>query len=156
MRRKEREVVDNAIIDEIISQCQYCRLGFNDSGKVYIVPMNYGFVHNDNKRIFYFHSAQTGRKIDLIKQNGQAGFELDTSYQLLSAKEAFQHSAKYQSIIGHGKVHIITDEKEKVQAMQIIMNHLTHKNDWNFPTNMMNTVTLFKLEVEELTCKQHI
>lgn len=47
MRRKDREVTDEAKIDEIISRCNCCRIGFNDSGEVYIVPLNFGFVKRD-------------------------------------------------------------------------------------------------------------
>ena len=39
MRRKDREITDEAKIDEIISRCNCCRIGFNDSGEVYIVPL---------------------------------------------------------------------------------------------------------------------
>ena len=35
MRRKDREVTDEARIDEIISRCNCCRIGFNDSGEVH-------------------------------------------------------------------------------------------------------------------------
>ena len=60
MRRKDREVTEEARIDEIISRCHCCRLGFNDGGEVYIVPMNFGWVKRDGKRYFYFHSAKEG------------------------------------------------------------------------------------------------
>ena len=58
MRRKDREVTDNARIDEIITRCSCCRVGFNDGGEVYIVPMNFGFVKRGEKRVLYFHSAK--------------------------------------------------------------------------------------------------
>ena len=50
MRRKDREVTDEARIDEIISRCNCCRIGFNDSGEVYIVPLNFGYVKQDGRR----------------------------------------------------------------------------------------------------------
>ena len=58
MRRKDREVTDSAKIDEIISSCDVCRLGFNDNGRVYIVPLSFGFENDGGRRIFYFHSAR--------------------------------------------------------------------------------------------------
>ena len=54
MRRKDREVTDEARIDEIISRCNCCRIGFNDSGEVYIVPLNFGYVKQDGRRTFSF------------------------------------------------------------------------------------------------------
>ena len=67
MRRKEREVIDDVQIDGIIRKCKICRVGFYDNGEVYIVPLNFGFVHSGNKRIFYFHGAKEGRKFELIR-----------------------------------------------------------------------------------------
>ena len=75
MRRKDREITDEAKIDEIISRCNCCRIGFNDSGEVYIVPLNFGYVKQDGRRTFYFHSAKDGRKIDLVKEGYEVGFE---------------------------------------------------------------------------------
>lgn len=82
MRRKDREVTDEARIDEIISRCNCCRIGFNDSGEVYIVPLNFGYVKQDGRRTFYFHSAKDGRKIDLVKDGYEVGFEMDCGYEL--------------------------------------------------------------------------
>ena len=83
MRRKDREVTDPQRIEEIISACHCCRLGFCDGGKPYIVPLNFGFFRReDGGYTFYFHSAREGRKLDLIRQTGWAGFELDTGYQI--------------------------------------------------------------------------
>ena len=75
MRRNDREVTDIAKISDIISKCHCCRLGFYDAGKVYIVPLNFGYEETNGTWIFYFHGAAEGRKIDLIKQTHHAGFD---------------------------------------------------------------------------------
>ena len=79
MRRKDREITDKDKIKEIISACDCCRLGFNDNGKVYIVPLNFGFIEKNGEYTFYFHGAKTGRKHDIMKVNNCVGFELDTN-----------------------------------------------------------------------------
>ena len=43
MRRKDREVTDRGMIHEIIDRCMCCRIGFNDEGQVYIVPLSFGY-----------------------------------------------------------------------------------------------------------------
>ena len=68
MRRKDREVTDAGKIREAIEASHCCRLGFYDEGEVYIVPMNFGYTEEEEKRIFYFHSAKEGRKVDLISR----------------------------------------------------------------------------------------
>ena len=66
MRRKDREVLDEIKIDEFIRNCDCCRIGFYDkeNNEVYIVPLNFGYSNVDNKRVFYFHGAKEGRKIE--------------------------------------------------------------------------------------------
>lgn len=82
MRRNDREVTDSQKINNIILACDCCRIGFSDGNGVYIVPLNFGYVENGGKRTLYFHGAAEGRKINLIKQTGYAGFELDTNHKL--------------------------------------------------------------------------
>lgn len=156
MRRKDREVLDDFTIDAIIQKSKICRLGFYDKGEIYIVPLNFGFVHKDNQRIFYFHSASQGRKIDLMHRCPSVGFELDTGFQLLEAKTACNFSAEYQSVIGTGTVYPVTDPEEKKRGLLALMNMLTNKPDWTLDETMVSSVTVFKLEVQTLSCKQHL
>ena len=69
MRRKNRQVTDWKEIKEIVGRCKVARLGMNDDGKVYVVPMNYGCETEDGGRLtFYFHCAREGRKMDVLKK----------------------------------------------------------------------------------------
>lgn len=155
MRRKDREITDSAKIKEVIADCQCCRLAFCDREKPYIVPLSFGYTERDGKIVFYFHSAQEGRKIDLIRRTGYAGFEMDTHYKLNESETACGWSARFRSVIGGGRVSIVETEAEKREGLQVIMRHLTGKDQWEFEENMLKVVCVFKLEVEELSCKEH-
>ena len=156
MRRQDREVTDNEKIKEIIKTCDYCRLGLNDNGKVYIVPLNFGFTEKNGKYTFYFHGARTGRKLDIIKQNNYAGFELDTNHKIYTkGDKACDYTARFQSIIGNGKITIIENSDEKIKALLELMKHNTGKIEWEFDERMVKAVCVFKLEVEEMSCKEH-
>ena len=154
MRRKDREVTDKIKIDEVIKSCTCCRIGFNDNGKVYIVPLNFGVSEEDGKRVFYFHSAKEGRKIELIKSSPYVGFEMDTNYEIREADIACDFTAGYKSVIGNGKVEIIKNDIEKERALQELMYHNTGKRDWKFNEKMIDSVCVFKLVVEEISCKE--
>jgi nitroimidazol reductase NimA-like FMN-containing flavoprotein (pyridoxamine 5'-phosphate oxidase superfamily) len=156
MRRKDREVLDDEKIDEIINKSKICRVGFNDNGEVYIVPMNFGYEHKDNTRVFYFHSAKVGRKIDLIKSNPKVGFEIDTDFEIWDADRACDFSAGYQSVIGTGVISELNDFESKKIALIELMNTMTGKREWTFDENMINAVAVFKLDIEKLSCKQHL
>ena len=156
MRRKDREVTDKDKIRGIISNCHCCRLGLNDHGRVYIVPLSFGFQEKEGSYTFYFHGAKAGRKMDLIKENGYAGFEMDTNYALNEADRACEYSARFQSVIGSGRVSVIEDAEEKQKALRAIMYHNTGKDEWKFSDKMVNAACVFQLKPEELSCKEHL
>lgn len=156
MRRKDREVTDNAKILSIISKCHCCRLGFCGDGRPYIVPLNFGYAQEDGKLTFYFHSAKEGRKIDLIRKTGCAAFELDTSFELHPAETACEYSAGFQSVIGTGSVSFVEDLEGKRAALRAIMEHNAGPGSWEFSEARVNAVCVFQLEVEELSCKEHL
>lgn len=155
MRRREREVTDPAKIGEIIAACSCCRLGLNDAGEVYIVPMNFGYEERDGKRYFYFHSAREGRKIELLRRSGRVGFELDTGYRLIAGESACGYTAAYQSVIGTGSVVFLDDPDDKRHALQRLMLHTAGRGDFDFSPEALDRTAAFRLEVETLSCKAH-
>ena len=155
MRRKDREITDISKIYDIISKCHCCRVGFNDDGDIYIVPLNFGYTVEGEKITFYYHGAHEGRKIDLIRTAPNVGFEMDTNYKLNEAEVACEFSARFQSIIGNGVISLIEDVEEKKHGLDIIMQHVSGRGGWDYPEQMVKNMSVMKLEVEEMACKEH-
>lgn len=63
MRRTDREITDELEKINVIEECKVCRIGMNDDGNVYIVPLNFGYTYNDSRLVLYFHCAKAGRVI---------------------------------------------------------------------------------------------
>lgn len=156
MRRKDREITDPAIIRQYIRQCEICRIGFNDHGEVYIVPLNFGVSETDGKYTFYFHGAKEGRKIDLIRNSPAVGFEMDCHYALVTGEKGHDCTARFRSIIGNGKMSVVEDENERIAGLQSIMHHATGRAEWEFDPRTLDAVCVFKLTVEKLSCKEHL
>lgn len=156
MRRKDREVTDFNKIMEIMERCDCCRIGFCDEGQVYIVPLNFGYTEENGKLTLYFHGAKAGRKAELIRKAPRVGFEMDTDHKLNEADSACEYSYRFQSIIGNGVICEIDDLEEKKQGLDFVMGHATGKQEWEYGEAMLNAVGVFKLEVEELSCKEHL
>ena len=158
MRRKDREVLDEVKIDKFIRNCDCCRIGFYDkeNNEVYIVPLNFGYSHVDNKRVFYFHGAKEGRKIELISKTKKVSFEMDSNHELIVGKMACNYSERYQSVMGTGLISFVEDKDEKIAALNEIMFQSTGKKDWEFPEPMLNGVAVFMIEVTSLSCKEHL
>ncbi len=155
MRRKDREITDNTKIDEFIQKCHCIRLGFVDNNKAYIVPLNFGFTHLDGKRVFYFHGAKEGRKIDLMKSNANVSFEMDTGYSLTEGPSACDYACTFQSVMGEGTVTFIDDYAKKRLALNEIMKKETGKEEWTYPDAMLAQTCVYTVEVESISCKEH-
>ena len=155
MRRKDNEITDMNYIDEIIGKCDCIRIAMIDKDKPYIVPLNFGYEIVKDKRYFYCHGAKEGRKIDLIKENVYAAFELDTNHKLHESDFPCGYSFGFQSIIGTGKIFILESDEEKIHGLKKIMIHNSKKEDWDFDKKMIDAVSVIKISVEELSCKEH-
>ncbi len=156
MRRKEREITNETEIEKIISNCGCCRLGFNDDGNVYIVPLDFGYIKNDGKYIFYFHGAKAGRKYELLKKSPTVAFEMDRGHELRFGETACGCTAAYQSVMGSGKAEIVEDEDEKRKGLDALMKHDTGKSDWEFSREMIEKVCVFRLSVDSLSAKARL
>lgn len=155
MRRKEREITDEHKIEALIAKTQIMRVGFLDEGEIYIVPVNYGYVKEDGKYIFYFHGAKAGRKYELSKNGPQVGFELDGSYGLITGELACEYSAEYESIVGNGKITLVEDAAEKELALNAVVKQASGKADWEYSEKMLSATAVFRMDVTKMSCKAH-
>ena len=155
MRRNERQVTDPAEILKVIHECDVCRLGFCEDGQVYIVPLNFGYTKTEGGLTLYFHSALSGRKVDLLRQGGQIGFEMDCAHRLVSNEEkACSFTMMYKSVIGVGRPRELT-AAERADAFRVLMSHYCDQ-ELSFDPQMMDRTLMFALDVDEMTCKVHL
>ncbi|MGN0179759.1 MAG: pyridoxamine 5'-phosphate oxidase family protein [Monoglobaceae bacterium] len=155
MRRSDREIISKRTIEEFISEEQIIRIAFYDDGDIYIVPVNYGYVYKNDKYMFYFHGAKTGRKYELSKSEPVVGFEIDGKYKLLEKEAACNYSAAFQSVIGTGKIQLVYDIEEKRLGLNALMKQTTQRTEWSYDDKMLNAVAVFRLDVYKMSCKEH-
>lgn len=149
MRRIEKQINDNARIEQIIDKIKVCRLGLTDGYEPYIVPMNFGYKDG----VLYFHSAAEGRKIELIKKNPIVCFEMDRLLKMVKAKEACDWGAQYESVMGVGKAQILETLPEKKQGLDIIMAHYSDRS-FEYPEKMLKKTAVLKVTITRITGKQ--
>lgn len=154
MRRAEFEITDEKEIDDIVMSCDCLRLGLNDGGYPYIVPVNFGFRRRGRSAVFYFHGAPSGKKADLINADSNAGFELDTAHRLVVDERAERYSYRYASVIGSGKVERITDRADKRTALLILMRHYAADKEFTLSDSAVDATAVFKLTVLKMTAKR--
>ena len=153
MRRKDRELQDYKLIEDIIRRTDVCHIALSNNDIPYIVTLNFGYSNEPTKRIF-FHCAATGRKIEMIKQNNLACFQFDTDHKLTSGPKGCDWGMSYSSVVGYGRIKHVTEETEKIKALEIIMSQYSGRKDFTFDESILEHTTILQLDIEEITGKR--
>ena len=155
MRRKDREIEGFNEILAILDKCDVCRLAMVDDGNPYVVPLNFGYTQVNGTITLYFHSANEGRKIDILKNNPAVCVEMDCAHQLISGNKACDYTMDFESLIGSGIVEFIDSLDEKIFALTQIMRKYSMGSDFEFDTDLLERTTLFKADVRDFAGKRH-
>lgn len=155
MRRAEREVFGKAI-EEIMDRCEVCRIALADGEVPYVVPLNFGYERTEKGFSLYFHCATEGKKLDLIRQNGRAFFEMDCSHRLITADSPCGYTFTFESVMGKGTVRVLESEEDKVRALTHIMKKYGWIGDPEFLTEKLGRVSVIRLDTEEYSAKSHL
>jgi nitroimidazol reductase NimA-like FMN-containing flavoprotein (pyridoxamine 5'-phosphate oxidase superfamily) len=153
MRRKDREISDKQEILKIMKKCDVCRVAFFNDRYPYIVPMNFGVVLEEDKFKLYFHGANAGTKLELMRKNPNAAFEMDCSHRLLLGEAACDSTMEYESVCGNGVMKALPEE-EKAAALQILMNQYQEGKKHEFGYNDLMAIEVLELTVDEISGKR--
>jgi uncharacterized protein len=154
MRRIDREIVDfNQIID-IIDKSNVVRLVLNDELYPYIVPLSFGYEAINNKVVLYIHSAQSGKKIDLINKNNNVSVEFDNFIKTETMHYGI--TARYKSVIANGKALILDNDLDKKKGLQLICNHYGYKTYDLSNCKTFDKCMVIKIELLNITGKKNI
>ena len=153
MRKSDREIKSKEEIIDIIKRCDVIRLAFNNGDYPYILPLNFGFEVKNDKVIFYLHSALEGTKVDIMKKDNRASFEMVTKHELQYYEEKGYCTMSYESIIGRGRIRILPED-EKMNALKKLMGHYHKSEDTYFNPAAISRTLVYSLEVEEMTAKR--
>ncbi|MCI7145198.1 MAG: pyridoxamine 5'-phosphate oxidase family protein [Clostridiales bacterium] len=155
MRQQNREIKDFNEIVEVMKKCDVCRLALNDEGYPYIIPLNFGMDASDGKITLYFHSALEGYKVDLIKKDPRASFEMDCNHLLQYFEDKGYCTMAYESVIGRGMIRIL-GENDKKAALQKLMAQYHSDEGAYFNPAAIDRTLVYALEVQSITGKRKL
>src|SRR4051812_42948183 len=95
-------------IEEILTRQYVGRLGCSSNGRTYIVPISYAY----DGGYLYFHAAQEGTKIQLMRDNPQVCFQADI----------MENMANWKSVICWGVFEELTGEQERTGALKVLLS----------------------------------
>lgn len=150
MRRKEREIKDQHEIAKILHNATVLRLAMCKENMPYLVPLSFGY----DDKCLYFHCAHEGQKIDFLRANAQVCFEVEGRVAIKThAEKPCNWGFSYESVIGRGTAEELTATSGKQEALGCIMKQYSDAA-WEFSENELKAVSVWKINIEELTGKQ--
>ena len=156
MRRSDREVKDVNEKLEILENCEVVRLALSDDGQPYVFPLYFGYEMTERGLTLYFHSAMSGRKVDIIKANPRACFECDRFFRTVEDSVPCKWTAEHESLIGFGTVTVIETSGEKKKAMDSIMHRYGYEGAPVYNEELFAKTMFYKMEVSEFTGKRRL
>jgi len=119
-------------------------------GKPYLIPMNFGF----KEEVIYLHSAQKGKKIDILKYHPEVCINFTTDHVLRYQNEqtACSWGMKYRSVLCFGKVEFISEEIEKSLALDVLMSQYTDR-EFTYNPPSIREVNCWKVKVEKFEAR---
>lgn len=151
MRRKKQLLSSEECIEILNKGTSGVFSVLGDDGYPYAVPLSY--VYSDSK--IYFHSANSGHKIDAIAKNDKASFCVISQDTVVPQ----EYTTYFRSVIAFGKVRILEDGADK----RIILEKLADKYSPDHKQGSLQEIDkLFKqtcsleLTIEHMTGKESI
>jgi len=117
-RYKERASYDRAAVHAVLDEALVCHVGFIRDGAPVVLPT----LHARIDDVLYIHGS-TGGRFALLD-----GEPLSLTVTLIDglvlARSWFHHSVGYRSVVVHGTARLVTDEQERWDAMESLIEHV--------------------------------
>lgn len=152
MRRSEKEIKDSNEIDAILQSAPVCRIALIDDGRPYMIPVNFAV----RDRHLYFHSATSGKKIDILRKNLSVCFEVDIPGDLVSGETACSWGMKFKSVIGFGEAFFVSANDEKKKALNILMKKYSGRESFYYSDEALDKVLVIGVRIKEMTGKKSL
>lgn len=149
---RTKAILNREFIDDIIHRCEVCYVGMVDpENKPYVLPFN--FAYRDN--IIFLHSAQEGKKMDILRNNGNVCIAFSTDHALRHSHDdvACSYGMKYRSALVHGKIEFIDDFEIKQEVLNLFMKKYTGR-EFTFNAPAIKEVAVYKVEVASITGRE--
>lgn len=151
MRRFKQQLPEEKSIEILRSTTAGVLAICGDDMRPYGVPLSHVYANGK----LYFHSALQGHKVELIKQNDKASFTVIGQDEI----HPETYTTYYRSVIAFGKVRIIEDETEKMQALQLLGRRCNPDDAEGLAKEIASgfkRCLIFEMTIERLTGKQSI
>ena len=155
MTGTEREITDINEIEDVLRSARVCRIALIDGEYPYIVPMCFGYNLTGERLEIYFRCKEKGKKMDLVRSNKKAAFEIDKLHDIIRTDHSLGFAAHYHSIAGIGTIEIVTGIDKITGITLLTKKYLDGESENKFSEQTLNDCAILKLTADELCCKEY-
>ena len=119
-RVPERGRYDSETIAAILDEALVCHVGFVADDKPYVIPMA---IARDGGRVL-LHGSTASRLMRGLSQGAEVCVTVTRLDGVVVARSAFHSSMNYRSVVIVGRAEPITDPKEKLEALRLLVERL--------------------------------
>ncbi len=119
-RHPERGVYDRTAIDAILDEALICHVGFVHDGQPYVIPT----IHARDGDTLYLHGSPGSRMLRNLAEGVDVCVTATLLDGLVLARSVYHHSMNYRSVVVLGRAREVTDERDKLRAMECVVEHV--------------------------------
>lgn len=155
MRVAKKEILDMAIITELLDSAHVGRLGtVGRDGCPMVKPLNFVYWNG----AIYFHSALEGEKMEDIKEEPRVCFEVDVSIAYArNLREPCNTDYLYRSVIVKGRAVRAESIVEKRDALRMLFKkYEPSRNVGEFPESKIDMTAIVRIDITAMTGKEDL
>ena len=89
-----------------------------------------------------------------MKRNNNVCFEISIDHGIIESDTACDFEAQHRTVIGFGKAVFVTDQAEKLKALDGIVAQFSDKK-FEYPKANLNRTLVIRIEIASLKGKKH-
>jgi uncharacterized protein len=152
-RKRERASYDRAAIEAILDEALIGHIGIADEhGQPFVIPT----LHARSGDVVYLHGSTASRTLRALQGGAPVCLTVSLLDGLVLARAAMHHSANYRSAMLLGRARVVEDEREKLAALEAIVEHIV-PGRWaearRPSANELKATTVLALPLDEASAK---
>ncbi|MDF1540225.1 MAG: pyridoxamine 5'-phosphate oxidase family protein [Candidatus Thorarchaeota archaeon] len=152
IRRKEKVIESTEELQRILLNTKYVTVSMCSENEPYLVTLSHGYDTKEN--CLYFHCAQEGKKIDILKENNLVWGQVIVDHGYADGK--CDHLFETAQFRGH--VTFLTDFEEKKHALTVMVNQLepspANVIEEQFKEKSIQKVNIGRIDIDYMSGKR--
>ncbi|HEY8559511.1 MAG TPA: pyridoxamine 5'-phosphate oxidase family protein [Pyrinomonadaceae bacterium] len=151
-RLPKRGHFERETVYRILDEALVCHVGFCADNQPFVIPTSYARIGDR----LVIHGSAASRMMRSLSEEIYVCVTVTLIDGLVLARSAFHHSMNYRSVVVFGKARVITDEREKYEALEAFTEHIV-PNRWESirppSKNELKGTTVLSLDITEASAK---